>query len=285
MTEKAAATQATNPGLRPTPATAVVERLARALAVVPSLGPTTKAWKRLGFSVSEPFEFMGCLAADVSLAETSLRFLAPSGDHRDSALAAVVDERLVLGSGLLGWSWACASVRSSREFIETRANRSFPMVAGGRKTVVVPSETTPGATTILEPDVGERGYAHRNCIERIDHLVLAVNETDAAADAYASHFGLHVACKTIADRRYAHVSFDGPTAASLEIAGPAEPSRNRAGGRVWGIAFRSADLDETVRALRAEGITLPEPYAALQGGRITGLPMSLGGINIAFVGA
>ena len=60
------------------------------------------------------------------------------------------------------------------------------------------------------------------------------------------------------------------------------------GGRItggpWGVAFESSNLDATVAFLRAAGVEVGDPHRAVQGGRITGMPTPLGGIQLAFMG-
>ena len=89
---------------------------------------------------------------------------------------------------------------------------------------------------------------------------------------------------------------DKAGASLLEIVGPSkpaapapgEPSVKLAAGRVsggpWGVAFGSTNLDATVAFLRSAGVEVSDPTRAVQGGRITGMPTALGGIQLAFMG-
>jgi hypothetical protein len=93
------------------------------------------------------------------------------------------------------------------------------------------------------------------------------------------------------DRYYAFLKA-GPSL--LEIVGPLKPaaegnpSKAGASGRFtggpWGVAFGSSSIDATVTFLKMAGVDVNEPHRAVQGGRITGMPAPLGGIQLAFMG-
>jgi hypothetical protein len=261
----------------------IVERIARVLAVVPTLGPVSRAWTRLGFEIDEPFEFFGCRAADLRLESGSIRFLAPDYRRRKhTALASLVDDRLTLGAGLLGWSWACASVDRTRYLVETatgcdlcEADRSADGV------VVLPSTLSPGATTLLEPLTDEKPGEHPNLVRGLDHVVVDVSNSNAAANVYARAFGLQPRRRTTADR---HCVFMKVGDSVVELVGPTEPHKGPLTGNTWGLAFRSQDLDATVSTLRDRSVGIPAPHSAIQGGRIVSLPIHLGGVGIVFVG-
>ena len=261
-----------------------VVRIGRALAVVPSVRPTHKAWRRLGFTLSDPFEFMGCAAFDLVLRGAGVRFLAPPARRDANLLTAAVDSLLETGSGLLGWTWACQSVFRSRELIEKRGDVEFGGTIDGRKSTVVPGELSPAATTLLEPLVHEEVPPHGNRITGLDHLVLMVGDVDAAAERYEQAFGLSARRRTVGDRRYAFVKVGRVAASVIEIVGPSEKPAEPIAGCGWGLAFQSDDLDATIAYLRSKRITLSDAQPALQGGRIVSLPMQIGGISIAFLG-
>jgi len=261
-----------------------VSRIGHLLAAVPSLGPTAKAWTRIGFSVTQPFDYLGCRAFDVSLNGTSLRFLALAPNHPETAMSSLVADRLLSGAGILGWSWGCHDVFRSREIIEDNCDRSFPPKDDGPSAPVVPRRLTPGAMTVLEPLTYEVSASHRNCAERIDHIVVTVNHVDTAADIYEGAFGLSARRRSNEDTRYAFLKVGRGNAAVIELVGPSHPSSSSLAGHAWGITFRSPDLDQTVASLRKARVNISDPHPAVQGGRITGFPMQLGGIQIAFIG-
>lgn len=261
-----------------------VSRLGRVLAAVPSLGPTAKAWTRIGFSVSQPFDYLGCRAFDVTLNGASLRFLTLDPNHEPTAMSSLVAERLLSGAGILGWSWACNDVALSREIIEANCERRFPPKDDCSRALIVPRRLTPGAATVLEPLSYEVSAKHRNCVERIDHMVVTLNDVDKAAGIYENAFGLHARRRTSKNTRYAFLKVGRANAAVIELVGPARPTSMVLAGHAWGITFRSPDLDQTVKSLRKERINISDPHPAVQGGRITGFPMQLGGIQIAFIG-
>jgi predicted enzyme related to lactoylglutathione lyase len=259
----------------------IVRRVGHALAVVPSLRAASGAWTRLGFTVSKRFEFLGCPAFDVVLAGGGIRFLAPVVRGPQSTLSEVVRGRLVGGAGLLGWTWACDDLRSSRQAIESRSGVEFACDGSGGKSTVVPSELNPGAVTLLEESQDDELPVHHNAITELDHLVVMMSHVDAAAGAYEKHFGLRAKLTAMQERRYAFLKVGGSV---IEIVGPLEPERGPITGKPWGLAMRSHDLDATVANLRRAGVQLPDPHPAIQGGRLTSLPMQLGGIHIAFIG-
>jgi catechol 2,3-dioxygenase-like lactoylglutathione lyase family enzyme len=283
----AAATKAAQPQPSPLESTVAnerpVARIGRALAVVPSVRPSQKAWRKLGFELSDSFEFMGCAAFDLVLAGCGVRFLAPIRNEINPLTAAIGD-LLERGAGLLGWTWACQSVHRSRDVIEARSGLEFEAVTGGRKTVVTPRKVAPGATTLLEPLVHEEVPRHPNRVVGLDHIVLMVTDADATADIYERYFGLKARRAATKERRYAFLKVGEVGGSVIEIVGPLEPSRGPVMGHGWGLAFRTDDLNWTVRYLRESGVQCAEPREATQGGRISSLPMQIGGIQIAFLG-
>ncbi len=283
MSELAVLSQATSPVQPSLPTYRCVERIGRALAAVPSLGPAAKAWTRLGFRPSKPFEFFGCEAVDLDFAGGGLRFLARSLTMPGGPLASLVSDRLTFGAGLLGWTWACKNVWASRTRIESQALLSFPTEETDRSSIMLPPRLSPGAATLLEPLSSTPIPVHPNSVTGIDHVVVTVTNTDAAADLYERHFGLRAVRKTIAERRYAFVKV-GENSIVIELVGPNRIDRGPLGGQVWGLAFRSANLDGTIALLHNAGVGVSQAHAALQGGRIASLPMQLGGIQIAFLG-
>jgi predicted enzyme related to lactoylglutathione lyase len=261
-----------------------VARLGRAITVVPSVRPSHKAWRKLGFALSDAFEFMGCTAFDLVLSGCGVRFVAVPKRPEINPLTTAIGELLEKGAGLLGWSWACQSVHRSRDVIEARAGSDFESGHGGRKSIVVPRKLTPGATTLLEPLVHEEVPHHPNSVTGLDHLVIAVTDVEAAADSYERVFGLKARRTAMKDRRYAFLKVGEVGGSVIEIVGPADPVRGPLTGQGWGLAFRSGNLDATVRYLRDSGVAVTEPHNAIQGGRIASVPVQLGGVQIAFLG-
>lgn len=283
---------------RRVPAESVVASFGYALSAVPSLGPTVKAWRKLGFFVSETYPWQGCQAAHIDLEGGGLRFVAADSHADQTTAAELVRQRLILGAGLFGWTWACPEPHRSAVAIGQLAGSDFHEACqnAGEDIVQLPMELTPAAATWLEKPVVAAGPrpAHANSITRLDHVVLQVSHSKAAAQTYERHFGLKGRTSAMNDRYYAFLKA-GPSL--LEIVGPSKPttpapgeqitskaSKDRITGGPWGLAFGSSSIDATVTFLRMAGIEVNDPHRAVQGGRITGMAAPLGGIQVAFMG-
>jgi hypothetical protein len=279
---------------RRVPAEQVVESFGYALAAVPSLGPTVKAWRKLGFHVSDAYTWQGCHAAHIDLEGGGIRFLAADSHAEPTSAADLVRSRLVLGAGLFGWTWSCSEPHRSAVAIGQLAGSDFHEACGDvdEDIVQVPTELTPAAATWLEkPPASPSSPSHANSLVRLDHIVLQVSASKAAAQTYEKHFGLKGRTAAMNDRYYAFLKL-GPSL--LEIVGPlkvaaggdkaAGKAATRITGGPWGVAFGSSNIDATVTFLRMASVEVNDPHRAVQGGRITGMPTPLGGIQLAFMG-
>lgn len=281
---------------RRVPAEQVVDSFGYALAAVPSLGPTVKAWRKLGFHVTENYAWQGCQAAHIDLDGGGIRFVAADSHAEATPAADLVRQRLILGAGLFGWTWACKEPHRSALAIGQLAGSDFHAKCEdwGDTIVQIPMELTPAAATWLEKPADHVAKpSHANSITRLDHVVLQVSASKAAAQIYEKHFGLRGRTAAMNDRYYAFLKA-GPSL--LEIVGPIKPGTgdpagakaggitSRITGGPWGVAFGSTSIDATVTFLKMAGIDVNEPHRAVQGGRITGMPTPLGGIQLAFMG-
>ncbi|HYC55699.1 MAG TPA: VOC family protein [Candidatus Binatia bacterium] len=268
---------------RKVPAEQVVESFGHALAAVASLGPTSKAWRKLGFEVSAPYEWLGCQTAHIDLDGGGIRFLATDANSESTALVELVRARLIVGSGLFGWTWACTDPHRSALAVAQLAESDFHdgCEAWGEPLVQVPMELTPAAATWLEKPAGAATPKHANCATRLDHLVLNVSASKAVAQTYERHFGLSSRTAAMNDRYYAFLKIGGSL---LEVVGPAKPGPGAVSGGPWGLAFGSSDLDATIAYLQKNGVECKPGHRAVQGGRIAGIPIAIGGINLAFMG-
>lgn len=284
---------------RRVPAEQVVDGIGYALSAVPSLGPTTKAWRKLGFHVSETYSWQGCQAAHIDLDDGGIRFVATDSHAEATPASDLVRERLILGAGLFGWTWACSEPHRSALAIGQLAGINFHEGCEdwGDEIVQLPRDLTPAAATWLEkPGIAPvTSPSHANSITRLDHIVLQVSASKAAAQTYEKHFGLKGKTAAMNDRYYAFLKAGGSL---IEIVGPAkpadgaqnakdeksEPVARRITGGPWGVAFGSSNIDATVTFLKMAGVEVNDPHRAVQGGRITGMPTPLGGIQLAFMG-
>lgn len=298
VVEAAAPAPAARSKTRRVPTELVVDSIGYALAAVPSLGPTVKAWRKLGFHVSEPYTWQGCHAAHLNLEHGGIRFVAVDPHADASAAADLVRSRLILGAGLFGWTWSCSEPHRSAVAIGQLAGSDFHdgCEDWGDVSVQVPMELTPGAATWLEQPTAEQAAppCHANSITGLDHIVLQVSASKLTAQIYEKNFGLKGKTAAMNDRYYAFLKA-GPSL--LEIVGPLKPAAagetaaataasatRRITGGPWGVAFKSSSIDATVTFLKMAGIEVNDPHRAVQGGRITGMPTPLGGIQLAFMG-
>ncbi len=283
-TESAAMTSATvSDRPRKVPVERVVDSLGYALAAVPSIGPTVKAWRKLGFVVSAAYPWLGCQAAHIDLDGGGIRFLAVDNSAPSTALVELVRARLIEGAGMLGWTWTCAEPHHSAVAISQLAGSDFHEGCALRDETLVqiPMELTPAAATWLEKPSITAPPHHPNSIIRLDHIVLNVSQSKTVSQTYERHFGLKSKTAAMNDRYYAFLK----TGSSLlEIVGPMKPAPGPVSGGAWGVAFGSSDIDATATFLQNAGIAVKPPHRAVQGGRITGMPVALGGIQIAFMG-
>ncbi len=262
----------------------VVDSIAWVLAAVPSLGPARKAWQKLGFAASRPYEYAGCKAFDIELPGSGLRFLAPVTTGEASPLCELVKGRLINGAGLLGWIWASADALRSAAAIEKLSSTEFVAKTNGSAgdgPVIIPPALTPGIYSLLQSGPLPGAAEHPNRVTKLDQIVLTVSDTEAAAWAYEKNFALTAKPARVNDHYHAYLKVGESL---LEVVGPPSPAPGPLSGHLWGLAFRTDDFDPTVEYLEKAGVQLETPHEARQGGRITGLPMQLGGIQIAFMG-
>ncbi|MBI5503420.1 MAG: hypothetical protein HY899_01355, partial [Deltaproteobacteria bacterium] len=187
------------------------------------------------------------------------------------------------GAGLLGWTWTCAEPHRSAVAISQLAGSDFHDACAERNETLIqiPRDLTPAAATWLEKAPITGPPRHANSIVRLDHIVLNVSQSKAVAQTYENHFGLKSKTAVMNDRYYAFLK-TGPSL--LEIVGPMKPTAGPVSGGAWGVAFGSSDIDATAVFLQNAGVAVKDPHRAVQGGRITGMPSPLGGIQIAFIG-
>jgi len=263
------------------PAERIVQSIGRALAVVPSLDPAHRAWTSLGFRCGADFVYQGCRAFDVELADGGVRVLRPDTGLPHAPLRDIVERKLEVGAGLIGWTWACRDPQRSRTLVERGSGSAFKPNRDGSKSLIAPESVTAGAVTILEEQRTRRTVEQPNGCDHVDHLVLMVVDADATASVIGQVFRLKPRVRDMKAGRYAFCKV-GSTV--LEIVGPADADQRAADGRVWGITFGVADMDRAVETIRSRGVDMPDPHEALQGGRIVSVPTPVDGIQIAFMG-
>lgn len=146
---------------------------------------------------------------------------------------------------------------------------AFDALVGDAGVLAVPTTRVPA------PD--GPAPAHPNRVVRVDHVVYTVPSLDAAIGAIG-------AVLRIEPRRRGTPRPGGPEMAFYR-AGEAviEVVASGAGPALWGVMFRSDDLDATIDAVRAAGGEVGAPKPAIQGGRIASVPKDLTGMPLAFL--
>lgn len=124
----------------------------------------------------------------------------------------------------------------------------------------------------------------------VDHVVIAVEDLDAAVSQYEELYGLTAKRGTAPGRKTAHIQFEDNFLELMTNDGDEGPVAKRLsehGAGVYLIAMRTDDMDKTLEELRAKGIRLigdPGP-----GNPATGLvfihPASAGGVLTQIVPA
>ena len=260
----------------------IVERLGFLLAVVPSIAPALRGWRRLGFEPGEPGDYLGCDAFEIRLRGCGVRVLAPKLRKSGGAFARKVSDHLAGAPGLLGWSWASDDPESAAAAVRERTGADGASVEDGR--IVLPAKITPGAATVIETVDRSGPAAHPNGVDRMDHVVLMVNDSERTVDAYRTAFALRPKTRAMKNGVYSFMKIGGEDASVVEVVGP-DPARPGAlEGRAWGVTFGTPDLDSCLASMRERGVQVRDPHPALQGGRIMSLAVPFGGVQIAIIG-
>jgi catechol 2,3-dioxygenase-like lactoylglutathione lyase family enzyme len=125
------------------------------------------------------------------------------------------------------------------------------------------SDAKPLGVRTIASERSATATAHPNLIDRIDHVVYAVADLDAAVDALTAVLG------EPPRRRFHPRGPSGPEMAFFRVgAGFIEVVASGRPAALWGIAFSTPDLDACVGAVRAAGGPIGDPKPAVQGGRI-----------------
>lgn len=118
-------------------------------------------------------------------------------------------------------------------------------------------------------------------LRRMDHVVLAFPDVEAACRRFEEHFG--VPTKRTMERGSRRLAFLRPGDVTLELVGPAEAGEPGS-GRVGGLAFEVVGIDALTASLKSQGFPVGEPHPAVQGGRIVSVHVSgTCGVPVAFI--
>lgn len=106
-------------------------------------------------------------------------------------------------------------------------------------------------------------------ITRLDHLVLAVENIDAAAQAWASTLGLKVESTVEPPNTHMELAFIPTGDNFLELVRPTTDSHRVAhhiaerGEGMFSVALEVDDVDAAVAELRANGVEISDPEAGV----------------------
>jgi methylmalonyl-CoA/ethylmalonyl-CoA epimerase len=211
-----------------------------------------------------------------------LELVQPTTD--DSPFAEHVSQR---GEGLhhvaLGTDDVDALVASLRDkgvpLQDTEPRQGFT----GRLSFLAP-EAMDGA--LLEVDQPSPEFAGGDGgdgpLKRIDHVVLRLPNVEQACRRMRDYFGVET--KRTFERGEMRFSFLRPGDVIMELIGPRVPPSEPRPGSIAGLAFEVAGIDALTTSLKARGLPVGEPHAALQGGRIASVHASGAcGVPVAFI--
>lgn len=153
-----------------------------------------------------------------------------------------------------------------REGLTGRLSRLAPEAMDGAVLEVVqPSPDLPSGASEAGP------------IRRIDHVVLRLPDVESACFRLRDYFGVET--KRTFERGGTRFSFLRPGDVILELIGPSVPPPEPQPGSIVGLAFEVTGIDALTADLKARGLPVGEPHAALQGGRIVSLPAGRHGVR------
>ncbi|MGB2694520.1 MAG: VOC family protein [Dehalococcoidia bacterium] len=102
-------------------------------------------------------------------------------------------------------------------------------------------------------------------ITRLDHLVFAVENIDAAAEAWASTLGLKVESTVQPPNTHMELAFIPTGDNFLELVRPTTDSHHIAerGEGMFSVALEVDDVDAAVAELRSKGVEISDPEAGV----------------------
>lgn len=206
------------------------------------------------------------------LENTYLELLAPAAA---TGLARLLGERLEReGEGLLALAFGTPDARACAETLRSRGiaaealeeeqgvERDSGAVRRWRR-VAIPAEATRGVAMFgvehrsaadAWPEPGPSGPPAA-CVAALDHVVVTSPDLDAAADVYRDRLGLRLALDRSFPERGMRILFFRVGGATLEVAGSAAAAA-AAMDRLWGIAWRVADVAAAAARLRDAGVSV-----------------------------
>jgi len=119
----------------------------------------------------------------------------------------------------------------------------------------------------------------------IDHIVISSNDSAATAELFASNFGIDIKRTMSRPGTRAHLEFAKLQEVVLEFAGPGDVQPyDEVKARLSGFVLAVPDIDAAVAELRAKGVDVGEPHAAVQpGAKLAGIRSGTNGVPLALI--
>jgi predicted enzyme related to lactoylglutathione lyase len=119
----------------------------------------------------------------------------------------------------------------------------------------------------------------------IDHIVVSSNDSGATAKLFAENFGIDIKRTMSRPGTRAHLEFAKLQEVVLEFAGPGEVQpHDEVKARLSGFVLAVPDIDAAVAELRAKGVDVGEPHAAVQpGAKFAAIRSGTNGVPLALI--
>jgi hypothetical protein len=119
----------------------------------------------------------------------------------------------------------------------------------------------------------------------IDHIVISSNDSAATAELFARNLGIEIKRTMSRPGTRAHLEFAKLQEVVLEFAGPGDVQPyDEVKARLSGFVLAVPDIDAAVAELRARGVDVGEPHAAVQpGAKLAGIRSGTNGVPLALI--
>lgn len=128
--------------------------------------------------------------------------------------------------------------------------------------VVGPERRTDG----LEP--GKALAAPESTLHALDHVVVLSSDLDASRALYERELGLRLALDRSFEARRARILFFRVGGATVEVGGSFDAARSDEPDRLWGLAWKAADVRAAWERIRGEGFDVTGVRAGAKPGTL-----------------